>query len=162
MKISAGFQFGDTLHFTSGAGINGTYNSATGVLTLTGAASLALYRAALRSITFSNATNDEPTAGGTAPTREISFEVDDGRPSNNVSATMTTTIDVTTINDVPVAGADNTSITEDASPNTVSGNVLANDSDADDATLTVTQRDLRSGSRVARPERRRLVRLHAR
>lgn len=50
---------GDTLHFSNQNGISGSYNGATGVLTLSGSASAADYEGALRSVTFSS-TLDEP------------------------------------------------------------------------------------------------------
>ena len=49
----ANYQSEDTLHFTSQNGITGSYNSGTGVLTLTGSATPAEYTAALQSVTFS-------------------------------------------------------------------------------------------------------------
>ena len=52
VSISSGFFAGDTLNFTNQNGITGSYNSGTGVLTLTGTRRVANYQAALRSITF--------------------------------------------------------------------------------------------------------------
>ena len=54
-------QSGDTLHFTSQNGITGSYNSGTGVLTLTGSATPAQYQAALQSVTFSTTSLDTTT-----------------------------------------------------------------------------------------------------
>ena len=50
---SATEQTGDTLNFTNQNGITGSYNSRTGVLTLSGSATVAQYQAALQSVTFS-------------------------------------------------------------------------------------------------------------
>ena len=72
-----GFLAGDTLGFTNQSGITGTYNSNTGVLTLTGSASLADYATALKSITYSSTAGD-PTNGGTDPTRTLSWVGNDG------------------------------------------------------------------------------------
>ena len=47
VRSAAGFIGGDTLNFTKQNGISGSYNSATGVLTLTGTASTANYQTAL-------------------------------------------------------------------------------------------------------------------
>jgi T1SS-143 domain-containing protein len=47
------------------------------------------------------------------------------------TATATLTFNITGQNDAPVAVADTASITEDALPNTVNGNVLTNDTDVD-------------------------------
>ena len=49
---------GDSLAFTSTPNITGSYNSGTGVLTLTGTATVANYQTALRSITFSNTSHN--------------------------------------------------------------------------------------------------------
>ena len=65
MKIGTGLTAGDTLNFTNQSGITGSYDSATGTLTLTGTASLANYQTALDSITYSfSPANGDPTAGG--------------------------------------------------------------------------------------------------
>ena len=45
----AGFFAGDRLNFTDENGITGSYNTSTGILTLTGGASIANYQVALRS-----------------------------------------------------------------------------------------------------------------
>ena len=63
VSITAGFLTGDTLNFTNQNGITGSYNSGTGVLSLTGSATVADYQTALRSITFSS-TSDNPTSFG--------------------------------------------------------------------------------------------------
>ena len=111
VTISSGFVAGDSLNFANQNGITGAYNAGTHVLTLSGAASLANYQAALRSITFSS-TSDDPTAGGNT-SRTISFAVSDGTLN---STAATGTILITPINDAPaLAGAGNaTSYTEQA------------------------------------------------
>jgi len=63
----------DTLAFTNGGGISGAWNSGSGILSLTGVATVAQYQAALRSVTYSNALPD-PT---TTP-RSAEFVVSDG------------------------------------------------------------------------------------
>ena len=65
---------GDVLGFTNQNGITGSYNASTGVLSLSGTASLANYQAALRSVDYSDSNGRTPTSG----TRTISFQVDDG------------------------------------------------------------------------------------
>ncbi|HYD76783.1 DUF4347 domain-containing protein, partial [Ramlibacter sp.] len=95
VRISVGFTPGeDQLVFTNQSGITGSWNAATGVLTLSGVASVADYQAALRSITYSN-TSEDPS---TAP-RTVTFEVTDGTDSSNV---RTGTVLVTAVNDAPV------------------------------------------------------------
>ncbi|MGE2737028.1 Ig-like domain-containing protein [Mycolicibacterium vaccae] len=53
VQITGNFAAGDTLSFTAVGSITGTYNGATGLLTLTGSATAAQYQEVLRSITFS-------------------------------------------------------------------------------------------------------------
>jgi hypothetical protein len=59
--VTTGFQTGDVLAFVDQLGITGSYDSGTGVLTLTGAASKADYQTALRSVTFSTS-NGSPSS----------------------------------------------------------------------------------------------------
>jgi hypothetical protein len=81
---------GDTLSFTTQNGITGIF--ASGVLTLSGTATLAQYEAALRSVGFSNATNDAP---GTS--RSVEFKLTTPVASN----TTTKAIAITQVNDAP-------------------------------------------------------------
>ena len=78
----------DSLAFTDQAGIAGTYDSGTGVLTLTGNSSVATYEAALRSVAYDNSSDTPSTA-----TRTVSFQVTDS--SGAESAVATRDIDVT-------------------------------------------------------------------
>jgi VCBS repeat-containing protein len=82
----------DVLAFTNQNGISG--NLVGGTLTLTGSATLAQYQAALRSITYENA-SDNPSA----LTRTISFTINDGDANSN---TLTRDIGFTAVNDAPV------------------------------------------------------------
>ena len=76
-------------------GISGTYNASTGVLTLTGTASLAAYSAALGSVTYSN------TSGNPSQlTRTVTFSANDGAASNNIGYGVQT-VGVTAINVAP-------------------------------------------------------------
>jgi len=93
VRISANFQSGDSLVFVDQNGITGVYSSGTGVLALTGSASLADYQTALQSVTFVS-TNDTPTA-----TKTIEFKVNDGALDSNLA---TKSIDVTPTDDPPV------------------------------------------------------------
>jgi len=92
---------GDVLGFTDQNGITGSYNTGTGVLTLTGTATLASYQAALRSITYST-TNDNPATGAGNADRVISFTVTDGALN---STAQSQTVGVTNANDAPVLDA---------------------------------------------------------
>ena len=86
---------GDTLSFTDPGGITGSYTASTGVLALTGTASVAAYHDALSSVTFGNTSNTPSTA-----TRTLSFEVKDTDGATGSVATRDVT--VATQNDAPV------------------------------------------------------------
>jgi hypothetical protein len=74
VTIGTNFTSGeDSLGFQNQLGINGSYNSATGVLTLTGTASAADYQLALNSVTYSDS-NPQPNLA----TRAISFQLSSG------------------------------------------------------------------------------------
>ena len=82
---------GDTLGFTNQAGITGSYNAATGVLTLTGSAGLAAYQTALRSVTFGFTAGADPTAGGGMTFRTMYWTASD--PSvTSLAATSALTV----------------------------------------------------------------------
>jgi CSLREA domain-containing protein len=118
----------DVLAFTDQAGITGSWNAATGTLTLTGTATLAQYQAALRSITYANS-SDAPSA----LQRVVSFTVDDG---TTTSAAATRAIDVIASNDAPTVTASGTPLAYTENDGAVAvdpGLVL---DDLDDATLT--------------------------
>lgn len=68
----------DRLLFTNTAKITGSYSTSTGVLSLTGAATLAEYEAALESVAYQNITTIP-----TGLTRTISFSVSDGSNTSN-------------------------------------------------------------------------------
>jgi VCBS repeat-containing protein len=91
VSISSGFVSSeDALGFTDQNGITGSYNASTGVLTLTGSSSVANYQAALRSVAYSDSNGASPTTG----TRTISFQVDDGHVSDNLSNTVSRDVTV--------------------------------------------------------------------
>src|SRR5205085_6471605 len=83
------------LVFVGQAGITGSYYSGTGVLALTGSASVEDYQAALASITFRS------TSASAGDSRTVEFVVNDGDAD---SAAATKTIDVVAppANDPPV------------------------------------------------------------
>lgn len=111
--------------------ITAAFNAATGVLTLSGSATLTQYQAALRTVTYNN-TAAAPTA---APARAISFTVSDG---SNSSAPATATVTVTNVNDAPSFTAANPpAVNEDSGPQTVNGWVTAfNTGPADESAQT--------------------------
>jgi VCBS repeat-containing protein len=89
---------GDVLAFTNQNGISGSYAAATGVLTLTGTASLAHYETALRSVTYSS-TSDNPATGVGNADRVVAFAVSDGTLA---STGVQVTLSVANANDAPV------------------------------------------------------------
>ncbi len=96
VSISAGFVQGDTLSVGSPqTGIVSQYNAATGVLTLSGSASLAVYQTELDSITYAS-------ANATTSGRTILWSVNDGV---NASAPVTSSVSVSRIVPVVTAGA---------------------------------------------------------
>ncbi|MDR6610159.1 VCBS domain-containing protein, partial [Pseudomonas synxantha] len=97
VSITGNFATGqDVLAFTNQNGITGSYNAGTGVLTLTGTATVAQYQTALRSVTYSNSSDNPSTTA-----RTISFQVDDGAAANHASNIATTTVTVSAVNDAP-------------------------------------------------------------
>lgn len=74
-----GFKSGDVLQFTNTANISGSFDTTTGVLTLTGTDTVANYQAALRSVTYVSTSAD-------ASARTLSFQVNDGTDLSNVSS----------------------------------------------------------------------------
>ena len=84
----------DQLTFTDQNGISGTYDSGTGILNLTGEASLEDYQTALASIGYEN-TSENPDLS----TRTVSFIVFDGTENSN---TFTRDIQLARVNDAPV------------------------------------------------------------
>jgi cadherin-like protein/VCBS repeat protein len=92
VAITANFAAGqDVLAFTPQAGINGSYDPATGVLTFTGHATLADYEALLRSVSYFNTSQNPSNLQ-----RTVSFQVDDGggfAPMGNVGVDVIPVLD---------------------------------------------------------------------
>ena len=151
VQITGNFVAGqDVLGFTNQNGIAGSYNAATGVLTLTGQASVAQYQAALQSVTYFNS-SDNPSG----QTRTISYQVDDGSAQNSLSNVVTATVSVTPVNDAPVitSGVATVAVSEEGLPNgvadtlpapldttnstTASGTITASDADGDALTMSL-------------------------
>jgi hypothetical protein len=105
VTISSGLTTGDLLAVSSQNGISGSYNPSTGVLTLTGTATIPQYEAALKRVTFLS-TSDYPTQNSTS--RTISWQVTDAGSdlAGSVSSmTVTSTINLTRFNK-PAEGTD--------------------------------------------------------
>jgi large repetitive protein len=135
VSITGGFQSSeDVLQFTNQNGITGNYNSSTGVLTLSGSATVADYQTALRSITYNNTSATPNTAN-----RTISFVVNDGTVSSN-TATKTVTITATNAAPVITSSAGITAHTQ-GTPVIVDGAITVTDADnanLSSATISIT------------------------
>ncbi len=136
VSISDNFAPGeDILAFTDQPGITGTYNVASGVLTLSGSSSAASYQAALRTVTYENI-SDNPSD----LTRTISFAVSDGEVFSNPG---TRALQVIAVDDAPVLSAMETvpaAFTEKGAPITITGNLSVSDVDdilVDGATVSI-------------------------
>src|SRR5262249_14959571 len=81
----------------AGTAISVSYDTASETLTLTGTDTLADYQQVLQSVMFVTA-SDNPTNFGSAPTRTITWLVNDGAGSNNLSA-RAETVSIVAIND---------------------------------------------------------------
>jgi VCBS repeat-containing protein len=93
----SGFVAGqDVLGFTNQNNITGAFDAATGVLSLSGSASVDDYQAALRSVTFRN-TSENPNTRA----RSASLRVDDGANDERLSNILTRAIEVESVNDAP-------------------------------------------------------------
>ena len=114
VTLSSGFTSGDTLGFSTQNGISGSYNSSTGVLTLSGSATVAQYQSALRTVTYSSSSED-PTTNGSSSSRTVSWQVtdanSDGAGAEN-SSSVTSTINITASNDAPTSSNGTVSVTE--------------------------------------------------
>jgi YVTN family beta-propeller protein len=84
----------DALAFVNANGITGTWTVATGVMNLSGSATVANYQTALRSITYTN-TSDAPSTS----TRTFTVKVNDGTADSN---TTSRNITIAAANDAPV------------------------------------------------------------
>lgn len=152
VSISANYQSGeDALGFTDQNGITGSFNPATGILSLSGTTTIANYQTALRSVTYTNASEDPSTSP-----RTVTFAVTDiVNPSNGA----TSTINVSKANDRPTSSNNTVSTGEDTSRSLVAGDFPFVDVDGADALVSVQITQLpgagsltRSGSPVVDDE----------
>jgi VCBS repeat-containing protein len=85
VRFDSGFVPGqDDLLFTNQSGTSGVYNATSGVLTLSGTASVAAYETALRTVTYSNFSQN-PNTGN----RLFRFTVNDGLNVGSATRTLT-------------------------------------------------------------------------
>ena len=126
----------DVLAFTNANGITGSWDSGTGVLTLSGSASKANYETAFESITYQNTNTDDPDNTN----RTITWVVSDGIAN---SSGVTSTITIADANDAPVvsdAGA-TLAYTEGDSATVIDGTLTVTDVDdtnMERATITIS------------------------
>ncbi|MFB1294841.1 Ig-like domain-containing protein [Mycobacterium sp. pW049] len=86
ITIVGGPVSGDMLSFTPQTGIDGSYNSVTGVLTFTGSASAAAYEQVLRSVTFATG------SGALATIKSLSIVVTDDQGNASVPGLVAVTV----------------------------------------------------------------------
>ena len=141
VQVTDGFSLSeDLLNFTDQGDITGVRDPDTGILTLSGTASVADYEAALRSITYENGSHNPSTV-----TRTVAFQVDDGAANDNLSDQATRDVSITAVNDAPAV------VTSDGSTSYVgSGQLEAVDSgltvsDVDDTNLESARVTIASG-----------------
>ena len=97
---------GDVLGFsTAGTSITASYNSSTETLTLTGSDTLDNYRQVLDSVSFATGDNPDDFGANANKTRTVTWVLDDGGLTNDLSTAQTTTINVTATNDPPTVSA---------------------------------------------------------
>jgi hypothetical protein len=124
--ISAGYDNSqDELSFTNANGITGSWDVATGTLTLTGSSSVANYQSALRSVQYQNTNNSNPSI----TTRTISFTVNDGAALSN---TEIRNITIQHINVAPILSGiegDALSYTEGSGKVNITASIAVSDSD---------------------------------
>ena len=119
--IAGNYESGsDLLGFTDQLGISGVWDGASGTLSLTGAASIADYQTAIRSVAFNN-TSDDPSV----LQRSIDIVLSDGTDPSNM---LTRLVNINSVNDGPTALIDGAVALEG---NTVTIDLAANDSDPD-------------------------------
>jgi hypothetical protein len=113
----------DVLAFANTATITGSFDAATGTLTLTGSDSVANYQAALRAVTYVN-TSDNPSGAA----RTVTIITNDGALN---SAPATDTINVTPVNDAPVVTAAHTlNYTENQAATAIDPALAVSDADS--------------------------------
>jgi VCBS repeat-containing protein len=143
VTISGGFvDTEDVLTFVDVGPITGSYNAATGVLTLTGSDTLANYELALESVTYENTNTDNPNTGN----RTVTWLVNDGDTN---SAEVTSSITVAPANDAPTAtNLTSTSIYNEGDATVPIADILVSDVDTNPAqtiTATLTLSDINAG-----------------
>ena len=135
VSVSTGFTAGDILaSTTTSTSVTASFDSSTGVLSLSGTDTLANYQTVLQSATFSS-TSEDLTASDS--TRTITFSVTDAN-SDGVGAqsgSATRNIDITAVNDAPVIATTTGSISYTENGSSVIIDDAAEVTDTDDAQI---------------------------
>ena len=126
----------DQLGFSNNFGITGSWNSSTGVLTLSGSATKANYINALQTVTYTNTNDTNPVIGA----RSIKWVVNDGDIN---STEIESSIVVGGRNDAPSAVNETASVDAGSTIST-QANLLANDTDPESHSLSI--KSFRTGS----------------
>ena len=124
---------------TAGTAITASYSAASGLLSLSGADTVAHYDQVLASVRYSSSSLN-PTNFGANTLRTLQWSVDDGASVNHLSAVASSVVNVTAVNNAPqnsVPGAQ--SVTEDSALAFSGANALSvADVDAGVSPLTVS------------------------
>jgi large repetitive protein len=132
--ISANYVNGeDVLGFTNTANITGSFNAATGTMTLTGTDTVANYQAALRSVTYTDTSENPSTTS-----RTVTFTVDDGQSVNHLSAGSNHTITVASVDDAPTVTVPGAQDGVSAHTDTAIAGISTNDVDAGSLAVKVS------------------------
>lgn len=139
IEISENFVAGqDRLLFTNTPTITGNWNDANGVLTLTGAESLAAYQTALRDVRYHNVSDAPDTSA-----RKVEFTVND---TQSASVSVSREIEVTAVNDAPVVNRSETVVHEyQAASGAVAVSATIEVSDIDDSEIEFAVVTITSG-----------------
>ena len=112
----------------TGTSITANYVAATGVLTLTGPDTLAIFQTVLRKVRYQNTDVDPDTTA-----RVIHFVANDGITNSN---TAVSTVTIVSVDTPPTAVNDSATVNEDSGVNAIP--VLANDTDPDNGPISIT------------------------
>ncbi|MAC82565.1 MAG: hypothetical protein CL624_00350, partial [Arcobacter sp.] len=135
ISITSGFTSGDTLEFTNDdnsvyGNITSSYDSSSGVLSLSGTATIEQYKNALKAIRFYS-TNDSPETAFNQ--RTLSWKVNDGVNDSNISKTV---LEIIGVNDTPIIdNADDSSNLVEDGIISASGDIDVIDKDLNDTLL---------------------------
>ncbi len=132
--ISANYVNGeDVLAFTDQNGITGSFNAATGTLSLSGVSSVANYQTALESVTYTDTSQNPSTSA-----RTVTFSADDGQSANHLSAGSNHSITVASVDDAPTVTVPGAQDGVSAHTDTAITGISTNDVDAGSLAVKVS------------------------